>query len=83
MKDDAAHLSATGRRGHVQGSDDQFGIVTCPHRGAQQTPGEEVGRVSPRRLRTFRATRPSSAMIFAMVFTETRQPCLTSLIARS
>jgi hypothetical protein len=38
------------------------------------------GRVSPRRLRTFRATRPSSAMIFAIVFTETRQPCRTRLI---
>jgi hypothetical protein len=38
------------------------------------------GGVSPRRLSTFRATRPSSAMIFAMVFTGTRQPCLTSLI---
>ncbi|MFD3621725.1 hypothetical protein ACFWWT_42405 [Streptomyces sp. NPDC058676] len=42
--------------------------------------GRFPGRVSPRRLHTFRATKPSSAMIFAMVFTETRQPCRTSLI---
>ena len=42
--------------------------------------GRLPGRVSPRRLRTFRATRPNSDMIFAMVFTETCQPCLTSLI---
>lgn len=42
--------------------------------------GRLPGRVRPRRLHTFRATRPSPAMILAMVFTETRQPCLTSLI---
>ncbi|MEU9453714.1 hypothetical protein [Streptomyces sp. NPDC048277] len=42
--------------------------------------GRRPGRVSPRRLHTFRATRPNSDMIFAMVFTETRRPCLTSLI---
>ncbi|MDQ0946314.1 hypothetical protein QFZ24_000237 [Streptomyces phaeochromogenes] len=39
-----------------------------------------AGRVSPSRLYAFRATRPSSAMIFAMVFTETCQPFFTSLI---
>lgn len=42
--------------------------------------GRFPGRVSPRRLRTFPATRPNSDMISAMVFTATRQPCLTSLI---
>ncbi|WP_236583182.1 hypothetical protein [Streptomyces sp. MBT53] len=42
--------------------------------------GRSPGRVSPRRLRTFRAIRPDSDMIFAMVFTETRQPCLISWI---
>src|SRR3954449_4775410 len=36
--------------------------------------GRLPGRVSPRRLRTFRATRPNSAMSFAMVFPETRHP---------
>lgn len=42
--------------------------------------GRFPGRVSPRRLRTLRATRPSSAISFATVFTETRQPCRTSRI---
>lgn len=32
------------------------------------------------RLRTLRATRPSSAMSLAMVLTDTRQPCRISVI---
>lgn len=42
--------------------------------------GRLPGRVRPRRLRTFRASRPSPATIFAMVFTDTRQPCRTRMI---
>ena len=42
--------------------------------------GRLPGRVSPRRLRTARPAGPSSAMTFAMVFTDTRQPLRASVI---
>lgn len=42
--------------------------------------GRLPGRVGPRRLRTVRPARPSPAMIFATVFTETRRLCRTSAI---
>ena len=42
--------------------------------------GRLPGRVSPLRLRILRPARPSSAISFATVFTETLQPWRTSVI---
>ncbi|MGW7242628.1 hypothetical protein [Streptomyces sp. NPDC054804] len=39
-----------------------------------------LGRIGSRRLRTFHAPKPNPDMIFTMVFTVPRQPCLTILI---
>ncbi|MBL1118216.1 hypothetical protein JK364_38435 [Streptomyces sp. 110] len=60
----------------------RLGLVPCGVPGWFWAPrgGRLPGLVSLRRLRTFRASRPNSDVIFAMVFTEARQPCLTSLI---
>ncbi len=123
VHDHAAHVAAAGGRGHVQGRDDQVGVMTGGHRVAEKATGEQVddrrqvqlalagfdlgeiarpdeigflggevpayesacgGRplarnlVSDRRRRTFRPASPSSAMTFATVFTDTRQPLRTS-----
>jgi hypothetical protein len=42
VHDHAAHVAAAGGRGHVQGRDDQVGVVPLGHRVAGQAAGEEI-----------------------------------------
>ncbi|MBL3670542.1 hypothetical protein JL475_32130 [Streptomyces sp. M2CJ-2] len=42
VHDHAAHVAAAGGRGHVQGRDDQVGVMTGGHRVAEQPTGEQI-----------------------------------------